>query len=450
MSALRLVAARPSPTAPLAVCYLVGPAVDAALRAALPSCGIVATGEAPLAPTRADLDAALAVAGAPRGAPLVLVGYSAGCQPVRAHLLAGVDPLGVVTADGTHAGMPPGAWQIEVWRVLAAEARRGEVCWAASCTQMDYVERIKAGQKGRATSTRHVLEAALGLELPAGLELHEGGLHVYSDPSPGEPTAEAHAAHVRQQTHRLPVLLAHVEQWLQARAPTVPPGPATEPAPPPWRDPALSLGARCLLWCENELAAGVQEEPAGSNTGPRIREYFAPAMRDGRRLGLKKGAWCVVAQCAALEACLLPGEPRPHSYVVSGVELEQSARDAGTWRDAGGYEPRPGDLAVMRREGSGSDDDRDASGWFRHVPRVRDWRDVWNWTTLGANEANGWRRSLHTGGIGLVVGWVAYPRATATATPSPELAELLAGPERLRDDVAAGREGLDALPAGDG
>src|SRR5262245_9758126 len=75
-----------------------------------------------------------------RRAMRVLVGYSAGCRSVRSLLLEGVHPVAVVTIDGTHASKPPAAWQLDVWRELAAEARRGERVWVATCTQRLYVE----------------------------------------------------------------------------------------------------------------------------------------------------------------------------------------------------------------------------------------------------------------------------------------------------------------------
>ncbi len=54
--------------------------------------------------------------GVKRFSPIVIAGYSAGCQGVRLQLLEGYCPDAVVAIDGTHSSRPPQEWQIEVWR----------------------------------------------------------------------------------------------------------------------------------------------------------------------------------------------------------------------------------------------------------------------------------------------------------------------------------------------
>jgi len=211
--------------APVLACWLVGPQMDAAIRAALPGCRILASTARDLAPA----EAAIRAAGG--NGPLVLAGWSAGCESVRALLLAGVEPAAVVTLDGTHASLPAADWQIDVWRALAEEARRGERLWIATCTQQLYVESLPAGQ--RFTATRHVLERAVGCELPPGAEIHEGGLHVYSVPSAAI-DAEAHKAQLRDWLPR--VLREHVAPWLGLE-----PIPATVPT-----GGSVSTGLRTL------------------------------------------------------------------------------------------------------------------------------------------------------------------------------------------------------------
>jgi len=49
--------------------------------------------------------------------PIVLVGFSAGCQGVRRQLLARQYPTATVCVDGIHASIPPANSQIEPWRI---------------------------------------------------------------------------------------------------------------------------------------------------------------------------------------------------------------------------------------------------------------------------------------------------------------------------------------------
>jgi hypothetical protein len=175
----------------------------------------------------------------------------------------------------------------------------------------------------------------------------------------------------------------------------------------PWLDPARTLGDRCVLWSEAEMAAGVREVPPGSNTSPRIKQYFAPAYRreSGKLLGITAGPWCAVAACAAQRTCLLPGEKGAHGYYASGVELTAGCKLAGTWRDVG-YEPKRGDLVILMRAGSGSD--KASQSWERHVARVCNYLGD-TVETIGGNEANAWGRQFITMGDPRICGWVEYP-----------------------------------------
>lgn len=350
---------------PLVLAYLVGPALDGALRAVLPDHAIVATTDAAASPT--DLAVAFATAGLPKSERVYLVGYSRGCQAVRSHLMRGVEVVGATTIDGTHASLPPQQWQLDVWTNLAAEARSGRRQWVATCTQMSYVEQIPIGEPGRALSTRHLLERATGVELPAGHQVHDGALHVLSFPS----RTVDHDAHVRQLCDVLPLVLhRHVAPWL-----------TTSGQCERWRDPELSLGARCLAWSLAHL--GVTEDPIASNTGPRIREWLAPCERDGKPLNLTCGEWCAAFVCAAQAAALLDHEAVQHPYVASGIELERHFQSTGQWLSAadaraGRGTPSPGDIMVLRRGPPGT--------WKRHVCRVATPVDHGRFTTIGGNE----------------------------------------------------------------
>jgi pimeloyl-ACP methyl ester carboxylesterase len=153
---------------------------------------------------------------------LVLVGYSAGCQNVRAALRTGTLPLaerfGVVLIDGTHASLPPELWQITVWRSFAEQARRGERLMVATCTSQTYTETLPAHQRFMATLSvlRQAVDETLAPSSPPD-ERHEGELHVYAYAS----ARIDGPAHIAQQREVMPELLErHVRPWLdQAAAP---------------------------------------------------------------------------------------------------------------------------------------------------------------------------------------------------------------------------------------
>lgn len=387
MTAYRLVH-RAAPTDPLMVGYLLGPHNDDALRAALPGASIVTTAEAPTSVQSSELDAARRLAVSSPDAPLVLVGYSAGCQPVRALLLLRVLPAAVVTIDGTHASMPPATWQIDVWRELAAQARRGELVWVATCTQQLYTERLPVGQ--RFTATRHVIERAVGQEFPAGAELHEGGLHVVSYASADIDAA----AHVRQQREVLPAMLKrHIEQLCLAYRRELP----TQP------EMATSLASRSLAAALHELAAGVREEPLGSNTGPRIREYLRLCERGGRPVGMTAAEWCAAFASWCLERSLGPNDARPHRSRISVAELWADAVDSGCARSSD-VVPMPGWLAIYGRSGG---DPR--KGGIGHVGRV-ELVDGERYTTIDGNHLDRVSQVNHR--LGDALGWIAYPGDT--------------------------------------
>lgn len=174
-----------------------------------------------------------------------------------------------------------------------------------------------------------------------------------------------------------------------------PPGPARAPAPvvatPDHMSPS-DLGLRALNWCRQEVASGVREEPMGSNAGPRIAQYFAPARRraTGQLLGIDKGDWCAVAQSAALAAVAEPNESVPHAYRAAVWELEDDAKESKAWVPAadirsGKYSLRPGDLVLWTRGQAGSR--------LGHVSRVETPPDQnGELVTIGGNENNAWTR----------------------------------------------------------
>lgn len=383
---------------------------------------------------------------------VVLVGYSAGCQGVRAALLGPIpSPCAVVTIDGTHASLPPAPWQLEVWRALAERARARECLWLATCLAAHrYVERIPAGQPGRAMATVSVLERATGLVLrreptrpPSGLVdgrvtgrpaecgladvVDDGGLRVRSYLS----ADTDHAEHEAQLTRVLPDLWRTVVvPWLVAgRADTDPAPPPSDATPVPTGDEPVRLGLRCLAWLGVEAVAGVRELP-GPRHDPRILGYSRDCRRGGTLVGVEpralvprgegglyrpawvggvplplprdEDAWCAAIQSAALAASLVPGEAPPHGLRVSVRELVEDARAVGALRLVGsGYEPRPGDLAVTGR--AGGDPLRGGTGHVHRVVQV----DGPRYLAIGGNEGDTVRVDWHP--RARVLAWVAYP-----------------------------------------
>lgn len=197
-----------------------------------------------------------------------------------------------------------------------------------------------------------------------------------------------------------------------------------EPSPPPWRDPHLTLGERCVLWSLEESRL-VREDPPGSNDGERIREYFAPAYRyeTGKllvELGITHGNWCAVSACAAARACAFGGETIPHPYCASGIELERAAKTQprSAWRTveqvlSGEWTPRVGDLVLLDR------DDPKVRGdeWQRHVTRISVWRGDGSYRAVGGNEGQCWRETERhvrdadvSGPRRAIKGFIEYPR----------------------------------------
>lgn len=233
---LHVIQSGSGPRRPLVFLFLIGPMVYDALRAGLgPEACVVVDDSAGGRDTLAGLVAfANRVAGPFAPAGLVLGGFSAGCQRVRTLLETGIPPtfplLAVVTADGTHASLPPAPGQIEVWARLADEARAGTLVFAASHTLNVYVETLHAPEVPY-MATLHVLQRATGfaLDVPS---LHgepatvDGGLAVYSYLS-GSCDA---AAHARQETESLPKMLEQHVHPLLAGAVTAAESAASEQA----------------------------------------------------------------------------------------------------------------------------------------------------------------------------------------------------------------------------
>lgn len=128
-----------------------GGATDA-IRAAAPGAILVGLAQKPMAglysaigpgkvPPLAELvRGALEAAGGPELGRLVLVGFSEGCQAVRAWLAAGEVPTAAIGIDGIHGSKPaPSAAQVDPWRAFFDRARAGERFGAVTATRIPTV-----------------------------------------------------------------------------------------------------------------------------------------------------------------------------------------------------------------------------------------------------------------------------------------------------------------------
>jgi peptidoglycan hydrolase-like protein with peptidoglycan-binding domain len=211
----------------LVIGYLIQPDLDDAIRAALHGACIIAYSDAagePLITTKLRAHDAGWTDG-----PLVFLGFSKGClDGIRQRLLDGAAPHAVVAIDGTHADMPPKAWQLDPWKRLATEARAGRTLFVATHTQISYVEREPDPYQSTATTLRQITGWPLAEAgpLPLGVEHSDGALHVHSyqsGPADG-------AAHAEQARVALPEMLRrYVAPWLGLRPVSEPP--ATERTP---------------------------------------------------------------------------------------------------------------------------------------------------------------------------------------------------------------------------
>lgn len=193
-----------------------------------------------------------------------------------------------------------------------------------------------------------------------------------------------------------------------------------ESAPPPRAQ--QTLGERALAIAIGEL--GVSEEPIGSNTGVKVREYLLGCVRGGKPLRLAVAPWCAafvgwqdaIARLRAQSASDY-SEP-PCRWRAAVAELVADAREAGAWQPVGDYVPAPGDLAVFRR--NGQDPTKGGEG---HVARVETSPDVHGfYTTIGGNEDHRVARTKRTVKDPELLGWIRYPRPTPDVPSTEDIA----------------------------
>lgn len=359
---------------------------------------------------------------------LILAGFSAGAQAVRAHVLAGVKADAVVCVDGISEAWPkPIAMRIDAWRKLADEARKGERAFILTHTRQTYTEQLAKPFASTLTTAR--LISGMALDEPIA-RYRDGKFLVWSCPSkPYDPDAHRHQGQVVA-GEALREALDLVEGI--DRDVVTPREPSSRPPVPPGLAP---LGVRAL---EVGLRFVGTHEIAGPKADPTIAGWLMRCQRGGRKLGLASDeiAWCAAfASACAFDACV-EGETPPHEFRASVAELWADAIKVGAARHAE-WAPAPGDLAIFRR---GTGDPR--TGGTGHVARVVEppapgSDGTWRFRTLDGN---------HNNEVAVVdrrvdaelVGWLAYPAGELASMSQETAARLVA----LSDAVRAGKTGL--------
>lgn len=167
--------------------------------------------------------------------PVVLIGFSEGCQAVRAQLAAGFSPSAIVLIDGTHGSWPTRtAFELEHYRAYFQRAARGDVdaLFIATHSALRYVESLKpTPQSPKAApyaSTWRVLSEVTGWPLDGRDEpdiTREGRAVVYS--------YNKSTDHAAQAQRVLPLVLRdELRPHLSALAPAV-----SDEVPPTVDDP---------------------------------------------------------------------------------------------------------------------------------------------------------------------------------------------------------------------
>lgn len=391
---------------------------------------------------------------------LTLMGWSAGGRGVQRMLdealyRGGRVPDAVLVADGLYAPLVAGKADKRSLRSIIDYATRAALGKAVCVLWHSAIPTPYASSRQCVDAVLEEVERNVGAKLEQWSHpkldgrfvkeaLRRQGLHVIRYAGNGK--AE-HVAEARMVDEVMRALIPWATDGNTAG--TIPPPPDTMPA---WRDPCRTLGERCVAWSEAQLAAGLGEEPRGSNTGTYVIGLLAPCVRDqpdGTRaeLKLRKAYWCAAAACAAEEASRLPGDAPSTPYRCSGIELERDFTAAGLFHTAaelraGAYIPRVGDIVLLRR---GTED------WGRHVCRVQGLLvGIRGVKTIGGNEADAWGHAEHLFADADFVGIGELPQgqhATCGAPGTTEEPKRLLGTAELDGLVALALRRLQDLAA---
>lgn len=189
-----------------------------------------------------------------------------------------------------------------------------------------------------------------------------------------------------------------------------------------WQDPNLSLGQRCVVFAEHEMANGVAEDKPNSFTSPRLREYFRICTRlvNGKEtpigLNFTAGNWCSAGVSFCLQQSLLPGETLPHGFRLGVVEVIADMQRVGTYRPVaqarnGSYQLKVGDPVFFDR----SNPNNPASAWWRHIGRVYAVLGKGKFVCISGNNGGRWRLSDHNLSQTTLIGFGEYPPARMVA-----------------------------------
>lgn len=187
-----------------------------------------------------------------------------------------------------------------------------------------------------------------------------------------------------------------------------------------WKNPALTLGERCVAFAENEMANGVKEDSPKSYSSSRLREYFKICTRlsNGKEnpigLTFTAGNWCAAGASFSLHESLIPGEELPHGYRLGVVEVISDMQKRGTFRSiaearSGSYKLKVGDPIFFDR----SDPKNPDSTWWRHIGRVHTIGANGNFTCISGNSGGKWRISNHNLSQKTLIGFGEYNSLTA-------------------------------------
>jgi hypothetical protein len=185
-----------------------------------------------------------------------------------------------------------------------------------------------------------------------------------------------------------------------------------------WKNASISLGERCVAFCENEMKSGVKEDYPASYTSTRIAQYFSVCTRliQGEEvpIGIQLGNWCSCSQSFALHESILPGETKPHGFRVGVVELVSDLKTNNLYRDAasvrqGKYQIKRGDLVIWDR----SNPSKPETAWWRHVSRITEVNDS-TFTCISGNSGGKFSISHHQLSQPNLLGFGEYPALTQT------------------------------------
>jgi len=234
----------------------------------------------------------------------ILIGWSAGAQALREQLRSGARPEVVIELDGASGSVPPTHDQLDPWQQAAARARRGEMLFAMTCTQLTYTRALPPAERFEAT-VYVATEVATGSRPLSPSELltpgeYPDGSFLVAVHASGSMDGEAHK---REQNVHLPDLLVRVVRpWLLGRAPTVAP-PADPVTLPTGQRPPRD--AKRLQRSLNDHRASPQLDVDG-DVGPKTR---AALMAFQRAHHLPATGVADAATWDALEAPVEPDAP---------------------------------------------------------------------------------------------------------------------------------------------